>query len=192
MNKISSSGYTFNKTRAFTLIELAIVIVIIGMIAAFALPRFSDLTEQAELAQAEGVAGALKSGALTVKALFRSQGHSVRVQDLAGYGDGTIDTNNIGYPIGIDKGNGNENVGRNDSGCVGVWNGVLVDAPSVAHNNNNQQYRSYRHTGNKICSYVYRGSGDNGNQNSGLLVIKYDSRDGSVVVCGQRSDLPSC
>ena len=192
MNKFSSSGYTFYKTRAFTLIELAIVIVIIGMIAAFALPRFSDLTEQAELAQAEGVAGALKSGALTVKALFRSQGHSVRVQDLAGYGDGTIDTNNIGYPIGIDKGNGNENVGGNDSGCVGVWNGVLVDAPSVAHNNNNQQYRSYRHTGNKICSYVYRGSGDNGNQNSGLLVIKYDSRDGSVVVCGQRSDLPSC
>jgi MSHA pilin protein MshB len=168
------------------------VLVIVGILAALALPRFSDLTDQAELAQAEGIAGALKSGALTVKALYRSQGHSVRVQNLAGYGDGRIDTNNLGYPIGIDKGNGNENIGRNNAGCVGIWEGVLVEAPTVSHNNNNQQYRSYRHTANKICSYVYRENGDNGNQNNGLLIIKYDSRDGSVVVCGQRSDLPPC
>jgi len=182
----------YRRSHAFTLIELTVVIVILGVLAALALPRFSDLSDQAELAQAEGIAGAFKSGALTVKALYRSQGHSVRVQNLAGYGDGTIDTNNIGYPIGTTKGTGNENIGVGNIGCVGVWNGILVDAPTVAHNNNNQQYRSYRHTGNKLCSYVYRGSGDNGNRSSGLLVIKYDSRDGSVVVCGQRSDLPSC
>jgi MSHA pilin protein MshB len=168
------------------------VIVIIGVIAAFALPRFSDLTNQAELAQAEGTTASLKSGVLTVKALYRSQGHSVRVQNLVGYDDGTIDTNNIGYPIGVDKGNANENIGRENAGCDGVLNGVLAVAPTVAHNNNNQQYRSYRHTANKICSYVYRDSGDNGNQNSGLLVIQYDSRDGSVLICGQRNDLPSC
>lgn len=144
------------------------------------------------MAQAEGIAAALRAGALTVKSVFLSQGHSVRVQNLTDYGDGAIDTNNLGYPIGTTKGNGNENVGVGNAGCVGVWNGVLVNAPTVAHNNNNQQYRSYRHSTNKICSYVYRGSGDNGNRNTGLLVIKYDSRDGSVVICGQRSDLPSC
>jgi MSHA pilin protein MshB len=169
-----------------------VVLVIIAVLAALALPRFSDLTDQAELAQAEGIAGALQSAALTVKALYLSQGHAVRVQNLTGYGDGTVDTNNIGYPIGTDKGTGNENIGQNNAGCVGVWEGVLVEAPTVSHDNNNQQYRSYRHTDNKICSYVYRGSGDNGDQNSGLLVIKYDSRDGTVVVCGQRSDLSSC
>ena len=109
-----------------------------------------------------------------------------------GYGDGTIDTNNLGYPIGTSKGNGNENIGVGNQGCADLWRGVLEDAPTVAHNNNNEQYRSYRHTGNQVCSYVYRESGDTGNQNSGLLVIKYDSRDGSVVVCGQRSDVPSC
>lgn len=179
-------------TRAFTLIELIMVIVIVGLVSVFVVSRFADLKKDAELAQVQGIAGALKSGVSTVKTLFHSQGHSIRVQNLSGYGDNTIDTNNIGYPVGTNKGNGNENIGVGNFGCVGVWNGVLSNAPTIAHNNNNQQYRSYRHTGNKVCSYVYRGGGDNRGRNSAALVIKYDSRNGEVVVCGQRSDLPSC
>lgn len=185
-------GAVLKVIRGFTLIELAVTIIVIAVLAALIIPRFTDLTDQAELAQAKGIAAGLRSGAVAVQTMYRSQGHSVRVQNLQGYGNSTIDTNNLGYPIGIDKGNGNENVGQGNAGCVGVWNGVLIDPPSVAHNNNNQQYRSYRHTSSKICSFVYREGGDTGNQNSGLLVIKYDSRDGSVVVCGQRSDLPDC
>lgn len=178
--------------KGFTLIEITISLVVIAIIAAFVLPRFSDVSEQAELAQAEAIAGSLKSAVLTVKAVYRSQGHSIRVQNLTGYGDGTIDTNNLGYPLGTTKGNSNENIGQGDLGCVDLWKGILVGSPTVAFDNDNQQYRSYRHTDDKVCSYVYRGGDDTGNQDSGELVIKYDSQDGSVVVCGQRADLPSC
>lgn len=45
----------------FTLIELVMVIVILGILAAFALPRFADLSSEARLASLNGALGSVKS-----------------------------------------------------------------------------------------------------------------------------------
>jgi MSHA pilin protein MshA len=51
------------KQKGFTLIELVVVIVILGILAATALPKFVDLRGDAQQAAVSGVAGAITSAA---------------------------------------------------------------------------------------------------------------------------------
>jgi prepilin-type N-terminal cleavage/methylation domain-containing protein len=49
------------KAKGFTLIELVVVIVILGILAATAAPKFMNLQSEAKIAKLKGLAGALRS-----------------------------------------------------------------------------------------------------------------------------------
>lgn len=59
---------TLNKQQGFTLIELIMVIVILGILAAVALPKFANLGGDARKATLQGALGSVKSAAAIVHA----------------------------------------------------------------------------------------------------------------------------
>jgi prepilin-type N-terminal cleavage/methylation domain-containing protein len=108
------------KNQGFTLIELVVVIVILGILAATAAPKFIDLTSDATVAKLQGMLGAIRSGTNMVhaKAIVENKtsgSDSVTVGDISisihsGYPTGywgaslshVVNLNDVGFTADLD------------------------------------------------------------------------------------------
>ena len=85
--------------RGFTMIELIIVIAILGILSAFALPRFADFTTEAKASAREGVASSLNSAIAIAHAKWIANGSPTTSPITVILDGGTaITLNSSGYP----------------------------------------------------------------------------------------------
>lgn len=85
------------KQRGFTLIELIVVIVILGILAATAVPKFVDLQSDARTAVMKGIAGSMNSAKELVRARWLANG-STAAPSVSLDGATTVTVDASGYP----------------------------------------------------------------------------------------------
>lgn len=110
-------------TKGFTLIELVVVIIILGILSVVAFPKFINLGQDAHDSAAKSVFGAFSSGVKLYHSCWNVAGGSDRIEDLACYGNGTLDSSVTGFPLSTTNG-GDGSILTGDS-CKEVWEGLL-------------------------------------------------------------------
>jgi len=190
-----------NKQQGFTIIELIIVVVILGLLAAAAIPRFTDVSSDAEDAALEGVAGGFASAVGIVRGEWELSGRprgasgtgagaEVSMDQILLYVDG-----NTGYPVSGDNDQAHdENMTASD--CVSIMQSILQGAPTVTTNFNNlgqTRYFTYvtqdSAAGNDMCVYylgnTIKNEADSPSDDDYLTVgnaFVYNPRNGGVSI----------
>ena len=157
------------KASGFTIIELIVVIALLGILSAVALPRFISVTDDAHTAAVSGAGAGFATGVALIRA--QAIANNITSGAVDGFGTGDLQVNASGAPTSV---GGTSPFNTNN--CEDIWTELLQsNAPSVS--GADPDYTIESNNANP-CVYTYRTANEDGNNR----VITYDHDDRSVVV----------
>jgi MSHA pilin protein MshB len=162
--------------QGFSLIELVMVIVILGVLASIALPKFSDLSSEAHKSIVAATRGALNVGVNNIHLKWIASGESGAVLDFISAADSitgeSLSVNINGWPADT---RGTSLTLNSTADCIDIWNAVLeAGAPSLSSGTDSEYQATYN--GGNRCTYTYQ------KYTETTLTITYNSNTGNVVV----------
>jgi len=181
---------TVNKEKGFTIIELVVVILLLGILTATALPRFMDVTTEAHTAVNNGVQSALQASVMMFQASYVAKGEPASATVVTPY---TSQTNAFGFPVTLAA---NANL-LTAAQCATIYGDLLQAGgrPTVAasatptaqpltgeiNNTASSDFLAYVLAGSgRVCRYVYTGEARNVGDTA--REIRYDSETGIVTL----------
>jgi prepilin-type N-terminal cleavage/methylation domain-containing protein len=160
--------------QGFTIIELVVVIVIIGILAATALPRFVDITDEAYDSNVQAMGTSIRSSVNMIHAGWIAAGATDQQTSVTIEGGATIGVTSSGWPENTAGTQGDETPTADE--CLALWNAVLNGPPSNATTAGSDWQTS---AAGSDCIYTYMVD-----RTTVTRTVTYDTADGTVVVAG--------
>ena len=162
--------------KGFSLVELVIVIVVVGLLAVAALPRFFDVMDEAKKSSIEGVAGGFATAVLLARAQWETQARPSETIGAERYNtvnyDGidfwltrsknsrNVDTGfRDGYPWTLNNNSGAAPQAISDKTCSELMENLLQNPPKVGAVSDvtrglNYKYSAQANSGDATCTYL--------------------------------------
>ncbi|WP_169308283.1 type II secretion system protein [Ferrimonas aestuarii] len=168
------------RNSGFTLIELVVVIIILGVLAVVALPKFISSGSEAHQAVVDSTFSKFKESVRLYHYGWLTEGTGQAVENLASFGDGTVDSNDAGYPINTD-GSGQikgEECGKLWQAMVNSDLTITSHAGSTFDGDKSVQIKYWY--GSDHCYYIY--VGEHNELGVNLPHLTYYPADGSTEI----------